>query len=54
MLALPPLYAALPVRVDGRALWGLYRMLLPFAVAALSPRLGRRAGSGEAEPRLAA
>lgn len=54
VLALPPLYAALSVRVDGRAVWGLYPMLIPFAIAALSPLLGRSAGGGEAEPRLAA
>jgi hypothetical protein len=54
VLALPPLYAALSVRVDGRAVWGLYPMLIPFAVAALSPWLGRRVDSGEAEQRLAA
>ncbi|WP_228893605.1 hypothetical protein [Pseudoduganella aquatica] len=54
VLALPPLYAALSVRVDGRAVWGLYPMLIPFAVAALAPWLGRGAGGGEAEPRLAA
>jgi hypothetical protein len=54
VLALPPLYAALSVRVDGRAVWGLYPMLIPFAVAALSPWLGRRVDSGEAEARLAA
>jgi hypothetical protein len=32
-MALPPLYAALCVRIDGRAIWNLYPMLLPFAVA---------------------
>jgi hypothetical protein len=31
LMALPPLYAALCVRVDGRAIWGLYPMLIPFA-----------------------
>lgn len=31
LMALPPLYAALCVRVDGRAVWGLYPFLLPFA-----------------------
>ena len=40
LLALPPLYAALCVRVDGRAIWGLYPMLIPFA---LSLGLTRRA-----------
>ncbi|HZV67216.1 MAG TPA: hypothetical protein VFG03_20190 [Telluria sp.] len=33
LMALPPLYAALCVRVDGRAVWGLYPMLIPFAVS---------------------
>lgn len=32
LMALPPLYAALCVRVDGRAVWGLYPFLVPFAV----------------------
>ncbi|MYM81645.1 hypothetical protein GTP44_06705 [Duganella sp. FT50W] len=31
LMLLPPLYAALCVRVDGRAIWGLYPMLVPFA-----------------------
>lgn len=34
LMALPPLYAALCVRVDGRAVWGLYPFLLPFAACA--------------------
>jgi len=34
LMALPPLYAALCVRVDGRAVWGLYPFLMPFAVCA--------------------
>jgi len=34
LMALPPLYAALCVRVDGRAVWGLYPFLVPFAVCA--------------------
>ena len=34
LLALPPLYAALSVRVDGRIIWSLYPMLLPLAVSA--------------------
>lgn len=38
LMALPPLYAALCVRVDGRAVWGLYPFLVPFAVC-LRPRL---------------
>lgn len=33
LLALPPLYAALCVRIDGRAIWNLYPLLIPFAVA---------------------
>ena len=31
LMALPPLYAALCVRVDGRVVWGLYPFLVPFA-----------------------
>ena len=34
LMALPPLYAALSVRVEGRAIWGLYPMLIPFALHA--------------------
>ena len=34
LMALPPLYAALCVRVDGRAVWGLYPFLAPFAACA--------------------
>lgn len=33
LMALPPLYAFLCVRVDGRAIWGLYPFLIPFAAA---------------------
>jgi hypothetical protein len=33
LMALPPLYAALSVRVEGRIVWGLYPFLIPFAVA---------------------
>jgi hypothetical protein len=33
MMALPPLYAALSVRIDGRIVWGLYPFLVPFAAA---------------------
>jgi hypothetical protein len=33
LMALPPLYAALCVRVEGRIVWGLYPFLTPFAVA---------------------
>jgi hypothetical protein len=32
-MALPPLYAALCVRVEGRIVWGLYPFLIPFAAA---------------------
>jgi hypothetical protein len=35
LMALPPLYAALCVRIDGRVIWGLYPFLIPFAVFAL-------------------
>lgn len=38
LMALPPLYAALSVRVEGRVIWGLYPMLVPFAIAATRPR----------------
>ncbi|MFL6672557.1 MAG: hypothetical protein ACJ8LG_04590 [Massilia sp.] len=34
LMLLPPLYAALCVRIDGRIVWGLYPFLIPFAVAA--------------------
>jgi hypothetical protein len=33
LMALPPLYAALSVRVEGRIVWGLYPFLIPFAVS---------------------
>ena len=33
LLILPPLYAALSVRIDGRAIWSLYPMLVPIAVS---------------------
>lgn len=42
LMALPPLYAALCVRVDGRAVWGLYPFLVPFAVCAGLDRTVRR------------
>jgi hypothetical protein len=42
LMALPPLYAALCVRVDGRAIWGLYPMLAPFAALWLAAWLERR------------
>lgn len=38
LMALPPAYAALSVRVDGRAIWSLYPFLIPFAVYAFGPR----------------
>jgi hypothetical protein len=38
LMALPPLYAALSVRIDGRIVWGLYPFLVPFAAAALAKR----------------
>lgn len=37
LMALPPLYAALSVRIDGRAIWSLYPFLIPFAVYAKLP-----------------
>jgi len=42
LMILPPLYAALCVRVDGRAIWGLYPMLLPFAAIYGAALLERR------------
>jgi hypothetical protein len=42
LMMLPPLYAALSVRVDGRAIWSLYPFLIPFAVYAKLPWAGRR------------
>lgn len=45
LMALPPLYAALCVRIDGRAIWGLYPMLVPFAAAWLAARLDVRAAA---------
>jgi hypothetical protein len=38
LMALPPLYAALSVRVEGRIVWSLYPFLIPFAVALGLPR----------------
>jgi hypothetical protein len=38
LMVLPPLYAALCVRIDGRIIWGLYPFLIPFAAAAFAPR----------------
>jgi hypothetical protein len=54
LMALPPLYAALSVRVDGRAVWGLYPILIPFAIAFCLPWLGRSSHPAQAELRLAA
>ena len=54
LMALPPLYAALSVRVDGRAIWGLYPLLIPFAVAACRPWLERSAPAEPDELRAAA
>jgi hypothetical protein len=42
LMMLPPLYAALCVRVDGRAIWGLYPMLMPFAAIYCAALLERR------------
>ena len=42
LMVLPPLYAALCVRVDGRAIWGLYPMLVPFAAIYCAALLERR------------
>lgn len=38
LLVLPPLYAAMSVRVEGRIIWSLYPVLIPFAIAATVPR----------------
>ncbi|TFW33639.1 hypothetical protein [Massilia horti] len=35
LMALPGLYAAASVRIDGRIIWGLYPFLIPFAVSAI-------------------
>lgn len=40
MMAVPPLYAALSVRIEGRAIWSLYPFLIP--IAAFAPVLIRR------------
>jgi hypothetical protein len=42
LMALPPLYAALCVRVEGRIVWGLYPFLIPFAAACGADRAIRR------------
>lgn len=39
LMALPQLYAALSVRVEGRLIWGLYPFLIPFAVCVGLPRV---------------
>ena len=41
LMALPPAYAALSVRVDGRAVWCLYPFLIPLAMYARLPRRAR-------------
>ncbi len=41
LMALPQLYAALSVRVEGRLVWGLYPFLVPFAVCAGLREKGR-------------
>jgi hypothetical protein len=40
LMALPPLYAAFCVRIDGRAIWGLYPLLIPFALYAIPTKMG--------------
>jgi hypothetical protein len=47
LMALPPLYAALCVRVEGRIVWGLYPFLIPFAAAY---GLGRQGSPSPAAP----
>jgi hypothetical protein len=42
MMAIPPLYAALSVRIEGRAIWSLYPFLIPIAVFARLPWLAAR------------
>lgn len=44
LMVLPPVYAALSVRVEGRAIWSLYPFLIPFAVYAKMPN---RTGSSD-------
>jgi hypothetical protein len=45
VMALPLVYAAASVRIDGRAIWGLYPFLIPFALAAIaSPSVALAAG----------
>jgi len=38
LMALPQIYAAFSVRVEGRLIWGLYPFLIPFAVSVGLPR----------------
>jgi hypothetical protein len=47
LMALPALYAALCVRVEGRIVWGLYPFLIPFAAAY---GLGRQGSPSPAAP----
>jgi hypothetical protein len=52
LMALPPLYAALCVRIDGRAVWGLYPFLVPLAVSlGAGRRLKAVAGGAAARER---
>jgi len=51
LLALPSIYALLCVRIDGRVVWGLYPMLIPFAAAAY---IRMRAGANAATVRAGA
>lgn len=46
LMAIPPLYAALCVRVDGRIIWGLYPFLIPLALNS------RWLGGGQAAERV--
>ncbi len=41
LMALPPLYAFFCVRMDGRAIWGLYPFLIPFAASVGMARSGK-------------
>lgn len=43
LLALPAIYALLCVRIDGRVVWGLYPVLIPFAVASMPFRTAGKA-----------
>lgn len=45
LMTLPLIYAAMSVRIDGRAIWGLYPFLIPLALAAIpSPSVALPAG----------